>query len=89
MLHMVKDLSPDQRVALESLLGRRLLDDEGLAIQPSRVLQEAPVGEERARAYRDYLANCDKIAQRADGVSEEELDAVIDEACHQVRHPPS
>src|SRR5437763_1033816 len=80
-------LSPDQRVALEGLLGRRLSEDEGLSIQPSRVLKEAPTGEERARAYRDYLANCDKIAQRADGVSDEELDAAIEEACHQIRHP--
>lgn len=89
MWHMVKDLSPDQRVAIEGLLGRPLRDDEGLAIQPSRVLKEAPTGEERLRAYRDYLANCDKIAHRADGVSDEELDAAIDEASHRVRHPSS
>jgi hypothetical protein len=89
MLHLVKDLSPDQRVAIEGLLGRPLREDEGLNIQSSRVLKEAPNVEERTRAYRDYLANCDKIAQRADGVSDEELDAVIDEASHHVRHPAS
>jgi hypothetical protein len=89
MLHLVKDLSPDQRVAIEGLLGRALHEDEGLNIQPSRVLKEAPIGEERARAYRDYLANCDKIAQRADGISDEELDAAIDEARHHAQHPAS
>jgi hypothetical protein len=40
----IKDLSPDQRLAIESLLGRRLADDEGLNIQPPRVLKEAPTG---------------------------------------------
>jgi len=80
MLHLVKDLSPDQRVAIEGLLGRALREDEGLNIQPSRVLKEGPTGEERAHAYRDYLANCDKIAQRADDVSDEELDAAFNEA---------
>ena len=89
MLHFVKDLSPDQRVAIEGLLGRPLREDEGLNIQPSRVLKEAPEGEERVRAYRDYLANCDRIAQRADGVSDEEVDAAIEEACHHAQHPAS
>ena len=89
MWHRVRDLSPDQRVALEGLMGRRLRDDESLAIQASRVMKEAPVGEERARAYRDYLANCDKIARRADTVPDEELEAAIDEASHRVRHPSS
>ena len=36
MWHLVKDLSPDQRLALEGLLGRRLSEDEGLSVQPSR-----------------------------------------------------
>jgi hypothetical protein len=85
MLHLVKDLSPDQRVAIEGLLGRALHEDEGLNIQPSRVLKEAPTGEERGRAYRDYLANCDKIAQRAESVSDEELDAAIDDASYHAR----
>jgi hypothetical protein len=89
MLHLVKDLSPDQRVAIEGLLGRPLREDEGLNIQPSRILKEAPSGEERARAYRDYLANCDKIAQSVDGVSDAYVDAAIDEACHHARHPSS
>ena len=89
MLHLVKNLSPDQRVAIEGLLGRPLREDEGLNIQPSRVLKEAPTGEERARAYRDYLANCDQIAQRADGVTDEALDAALDEASPHARHPSS
>jgi hypothetical protein len=86
MWHKVKDLSPDQRLAIESLLGRRLADDEGLNIQPSRILKEAPEGEERKRAYQRYLSHSDALADRAAQVSDDELDGAIDEACDHVRH---
>ena len=85
MWHKVKDLSPDQRLAIESLLGRSLADDEGLNIQPSRVLKEAPVGEERSRAYDQYLGHLDTLARRTENVPDDELDAVIDEACDHAR----
>lgn len=91
MWHKVKDLSADRRFAIESLLGRRLADDEGLNIQikPSRVLKEAPEGEERAAAYRQYLDHLDSLAGRSEDVPDEALDAAIDEACRHVRHPAS
>ena len=88
MWHKVSDLSPDQRHALEGLLGRRLSDDEGLNIQPSRVLKDAPTGDERKRAFDEYLGNLDQISRRAHG-KEDELDSLIDEACNHVRHRPS
>jgi hypothetical protein len=65
MWHKVKDLSADQRFAIESLLGRRLPDDEGLNIRPSRVLKEEPAGEERSAAYRQYLDHLGTLAGRA------------------------
>jgi len=37
MIRNAKDLSPDQKAAIESLLGRRVLEDEAIsvrAIQP-------------------------------------------------------
>lgn len=86
MWHRVKDLSSDQRIALENLIGRSLQEDEGLNIQPSRVLKEAPVGEERSYAYDRYLRDLDQIAQRARDVPDAELETIIDEACDQVRH---
>ena len=85
----VKDLSPDQRLAIESLLGRRLADYEGLNIQPSRILKDAPAGEERSRAYDQYLGYLDTLARRTEAVPDEELDAAINEACNEVRHPHS
>ena len=86
MWHRVKDLSSDQRVAIENLIGRSLHEDEGLNIQPSRLLKEAPVGEERSYAYDRYLGYLDRLAQRAQDVPDGDLEAIIDEACDQVRH---
>ena len=89
MLHLVKDLSPEQRLAIESLIGRRLQDDEGLFIQTSRILKEAPAGEERVRAYDQYLGHLDMLAGRAKDMPDTDLDAIIDEACYHARHSPS
>jgi hypothetical protein len=80
------DLSTEQRGLMESLLGRALSDDEGLNIQPSQVLQEAPVGERRGQAYQQYLADLDQLSQRASSLPEDQVDALIDQACNHVRH---
>jgi hypothetical protein len=89
MWYKASDLSSDQRLAIESLIGRSLQADEGLNIQLSRVLKEAPSGEERSLAYSQYLEDADRIARRARDVSDEELDSLIDDACDHVRHPSS
>jgi hypothetical protein len=89
MWHRVKDLSPDQRIVLEGLIGRGLQEDEGLNIQPSRILQESLTGDDRAAAYSRYLGNLDQLAGRASGVADVELEAMIEEACRQARHPRS
>lgn len=82
----VSDLSAEQRHAIEALLGRALGDDEGLSIHASRVVKEAPTGEERTRAYQRYLNSIDELSRRAEGVADEQLEAAIDEACDRVRH---
>lgn len=89
MWHRVRDLSSEQRLAIESLIGRKLQDDEGLSIQPSHILHEAPVGEERSRAYASYLDHLDMLSTRASEIPDPELDAVIDAACDYARHSPS
>ena len=33
MIHKAKDLSPEQKLAIESLLGRRVLDDEAISVR--------------------------------------------------------
>ena len=86
MWHPVRNLSPEQRLALESLLGRGLRDDEGVSIQPSHILQEAPIGAERSRAYQDYLASLDRLSMRAADTDDDAMDAAINEACGLARH---
>jgi hypothetical protein len=86
MIHHVKDLSPNQRLAIENLLGRALQDEESLTIRPARILKDAPTGEERVRAFRRYQDDLDRIADRVKDVPEAEIDAAIDEALHAVRH---
>jgi hypothetical protein len=88
MVHHVKDISADQRQAIEGLLGRALHDDESLIIRPSHVLKEAPTGEERARLFRQYQNHLDQLAARVGDVAEDEIDAAIDEAVRNVRHKP-
>lgn len=85
MIHSVRDMSADQRSAIESLLGRHLRDEERLSIRPIAVVKEAaPLSRrlEIAQELRAYFARID--SQRAE-VSEEELDAAIDEALRSVR----
>jgi hypothetical protein len=86
MVHHVKDLSPNQRVAIENLLGRTLSDEESLTIRPARILKDAPVGDERARAFSRYQNHLDLLANRVKDVPEDEIDAAIDEALQAVRH---
>jgi hypothetical protein len=85
VLH-VKDLSADQRLVIESLLGRALRDEESVTIRPAQILKDAPVGEERARLFRRYQDHLDQLADRVKDVAEEEIDAAIDEAVRHVLH---
>jgi hypothetical protein len=85
MIRHVKELSTDQRVVIESLLGRALDDAEALSIRPVPVIRDAPPLERRreiAGELRDYFARVD--AQQRDA-SPEELDEAIDEALKHVR----
>ena len=84
-LRKVTELPTDTRHAMESILGRSLLEDEVIAIN---VYKAAPNGQAREEASRRLLERIDKTAQRATGVPEEEIDAAIDEAVDQVRHHP-
>ena len=40
MIHKAKDLSPEQKVAIESLLGRHVLDDDAISV---RVIEPPPL----------------------------------------------
>jgi hypothetical protein len=84
MVHHVKELSPTQRIAIESLLGRALRDNESVTIRPA-VLKDSPQGEERARLAHQYRQHLDELAERVKDVPEEEIDAAIEEAIRHAR----
>ena len=79
MTHSVRDLSAEQKLAVESLLGRRVSDDERINITT------VPSKEERAAALEGlnrYFAHVDAHRQPT---SEEEAEEIITEAIRSVR----
>jgi hypothetical protein len=71
MIHKAKDLSPDQKMAIESLLGRSVAEDEAISI---RTLASASAPE--------WLQKSWESAKRLglDRLSMDEIDAEIDAA---------
>jgi hypothetical protein len=69
MIHKAKDLSPDQKMAIEILLGRSVAEDEAISI---RTLAAAP----------EWLQQSWETAKRVglDRLSIEEIDAEIEAA---------
>ena len=68
MLHRVKDLSPDQKVAIESLLGRSITEDEEISIRTTT----------SPSAPEWLLASWKSAKERGlDRLSMEEIDAEI------------
>jgi hypothetical protein len=71
MIHKAKDLSPDQKVAIESLLGRVVAEDEAISI---RTVNSASIPEWLQESW-------DSAKQRElDGLSMAEIEAEIDSA---------
>ena len=85
MIHHVRDLSSDQRLAFESLLGRMLGENESVTIRPEVVLKEAPTGDDRARLFRRYLDHLNVLAERVNDVPEKEIEEAIEVAIKGVR----
>ena len=73
MIHKAKNLSPAQKVAIESLLGRQVLDDEAIsvrAIEPPALSDQQK--HELEEHLRKYFAEVD--ARRHPGSAEEAED---------------
>jgi len=83
MLHKVGNLSPEQRIALESLLGRAISDRETVSV---RAFEPAPVSEERRQ---QVLAELETYFTRIDAkqppISDREIEAILDEALRSTR----
>jgi hypothetical protein len=83
MILQAKDLSPDQKTAIESLLGRRVLEDEAIsirAIDPRALSEEQK--HELAGQLKKYFAEVD--ARRKPSSPEEAKDTIT-EAMRSVR----
>jgi len=52
MIHRAKDLSPDQKLLIERLLGRRVLEDEAISVS---AFEPPAIPEERRREIADEL----------------------------------
>lgn len=83
MIRNAEDLSPDQKTAIESLLGRCILPNESISI---RVFEsQATAGERRAEALEQFEAYFQQVdAQRAP-VGADEAELIIDEALRSAR----
>ena len=83
MIHNAKDLSPDQKKAIESLLGRRVLEDEAISV---RAIEPPALSDQRrhelAEELRKYFAEVD--ARRKPG-SAEEAEEILTEAIKTTR----
>jgi hypothetical protein len=71
MIHKAKDLSPDQKMAIESLLGRSVAEDEAISI---RTLASASAPEWLQQSWESAKR------QRLERLSIEEIDAEIEAA---------
>ena len=76
MIHKARDLSPDQKTAIESLLGRAIAEDEAISIRTTAGL-----------AAPEWLQSSWESARRlgVDNLSPEEIDAEI-AAARKARH---
>jgi len=83
MIRNAKDLSPHQKAAIESLLGRTILEDEEISV---RTIQTPALSDQRrkelAEELRRYFAEVD--ARRQSG-SAEEAEEILNEAMRSVR----
>jgi hypothetical protein len=76
MIHKARDLSPDQKTAIESLLGRAIEEDEAISI---RTAASGPVPEWLQRSW-------DSARQLGiSNLSPEEIDAETDAARNSLR----
>jgi hypothetical protein len=83
MIHHVKDLSPDQKTAVEKLLGRPVSEQETVSVQafePSALSDQKRL--EIAEALKKYFAEVDSNRLP---VSAEEAEDILNEAMRSSR----
>jgi hypothetical protein len=83
-INWARDLTPPIKAAIESLLGRPLQDDEQVRVRVFRC-HAAPQGEARRKAAHHLEEHLKRMADRVKEVSQDEMEAAIDEALLHVR----
>jgi len=83
MICQAKDLSPDQKAVLETLLGRRVLEGEEISV---RAIQPPALSDQRRQELvedlKKYFAEVDARRQPA---SADEAEDILNEAMRSVR----
>lgn len=84
-IHKASELPLDVKAAVEQLLGRRIHADEEVTVVASPPQQSArsPKRTAIARKLKDFL---DRRAEKVRDISDEEIDAAIDESVERARH---
>jgi hypothetical protein len=84
-IQKASELPPRVKSAVEQLLGRPIDADEEIsvvAVPP----QQVPPWENRAAVAQDLEAFLNRRAEKTRDVSDQEIDAAVDEAVDHVRH---
>lgn len=81
-VHKTRDLSPELRLAAETLLGQTLDEDETVTLRATKghIIKEAPTGKAREEMFQCLSEHRDSVAERVKDVPAEELNALADEA---------
>ena len=88
MLHHVKDLSPEERRAVENLLGHPVSEDESVSIKtirPAAIMPPQLSPEERQEALEKLRRYFAKVDAKRQSVSEAEEEGIINEALRSTR----
>jgi len=83
MIHKAKDLSPDQKAAVESLVGRQILEGEAVSV---RAFEPPVLSDQRRQEIVDSLKRYfEQVDANSKSVSTEETEQAITEAMRSTR----
>jgi hypothetical protein len=88
MLYRVKDLSAEQKLTIEALLGRAISDEEAVSVRtvvPAAIVPSQLSQQERSTAIQQIDRYFARIDANRKPVSEEEEEAILTEAIRSVR----
>ena len=83
-VHKASDLAPDERLLVERWLGRAFADNETVSVKAYRQ-HTGPADGKRQALQREIITQAEEIGSRGQDVTEEEVDALLDEAFAGIR----